>query len=174
MILTHGKKENCLANLKGNNAMNLSIWKALRKKKRKKRFLKTSGKIPIFWFTKCDVHSMICTKFLCANFGSETFVKDKSQPSSSLWRTGLTIALCCKRPLNFRPTLVSCKLGVGEGLFKRKGGLGVFILFSSMGTRIYISGFPCPSDNVKNSAIFACVVEGTMIWINLQVGISKI
>jgi hypothetical protein len=42
---------------------------------------------------------------------------------------------------------------------QEKGGLGVLILFSSMGTRVDISGFPCPSDNVKNSAIF-CLCSG--------------
>ncbi len=56
MILNTWQKENCLANLKGNNAMNLSIWKALKKFK-KKRFLKTSGKNTyllvhnVWWYT---------------------------------------------------------------------------------------------------------------------------
>jgi hypothetical protein len=71
-----------------------------------------------------------------------------------------------QRPLNCRPMLVSCKLGVGEGLFKRKGGWVYLYCSQAWEQGFYISGFPCPSDNVKNSAIFACVVKGTMIWKN--------
>ncbi len=60
-----------------------------------------------------------------------------------------------QRPLNCRPTLVSCKLGVGEGLFKRKWGWVYLYCSQAWEQGFYISRFPCPSDNVKNSAIFA-------------------
>jgi hypothetical protein len=87
---------------------------------------------------------MIYTKFLCANLGFETFVKDKSQPKFFTLKDRIDNSPLLQRPFKFQAYSCLLQVGCRGRAVEEKGGAGCIYIVLKHGNKGLYFWVPMP------------------------------